>query len=105
MTKSLMTVALLGWILWFTQEESRPHLRLPSHWGQLGWFESQRECESYGQRLVEQLGRVSAPPGYTRATAAMAFLDTSQDGRRETQTTLYCMADTIDPRGPKSGTK
>ena len=101
MMKSLMAVVLLGWILWFTQEESRPQFHPPSHWGLLGWFESQRDCESYGQRLVDELGRVPAPREYTRVTAAMAFLDTSKDGR-QTQTMLHCMADTVDPRGSKA---
>jgi len=94
-------VALLGWILWFTQEESRPHLNPPTRWSVLGWFDSEAGCQRTGQRLVEQLGRLPPIRGFTRATAAMAFLDTSQDGQRETQTTLYCITDTVDPRRPK----
>jgi len=101
MTRSLATVALLGWILWFTQEESRPHLNLPTHWNVLGWFDSEGGCQRTGQGLIDQLGRLAPITGYRRATAMMAFLDTSQDGQRETQTTLYCITDTVDPRGAK----
>src|SRR5438045_9325161 len=78
MMRSLATVALLGWILWFTQEESRPHLNLPTHWNVLGWFDSEGGCQRTGQGLIDQLGRVAPITGYRRATAVMAFLDTSQ---------------------------
>ena len=97
---------LLGWILSFTQEESRPRLLLPTHWSLLGWFETKLAGHAYGQRPIEQLGCVAPQKGYTRGTAAMAMGDTRRGGRQDAiqhavQTTPYCMSDDIDPGGPK----
>ena len=99
------TVALLmfGWVLWFTQEESRPKLLMPTHWSVLGQFATEAACNTYGQKLINQLGHVAPQKGYIRATAAMSMIDTRRKSQRneiqhEVQTTLYCMPDDTDPR-------
>ncbi len=92
-----MTVGLLGWILWFTQQEVQPSG--PTRLSLLGWFEAQAACETFGQGLIAELGRVSPEKGYTRGTGWMSMVDTRQDGKG-LYTTMYCIFDDIDPRLP-----
>jgi hypothetical protein len=96
-----VAIGVLGWILWFTQQELRPGGPDGAmRWNQLGWFEAQAPCEAFRQDLVGQLGRISPRSGYTRGTAWMAMIDQRQDGQ-QLYTVLHCIRDTVDPRGPK----
>ncbi len=99
--KRCVAIGVLGWILWFTQQELRPGgPDGPMRWNHLGWFEAQAPCEKFGQELIGQLGRISPRSGYTRGTGWMAMTDWRQDGQ-QLYTVLYCMPDTVDPSGPK----
>ena len=103
MNRQIVMLLMFGWLLWFTQEESRPNLLLPTHWSILGQFNSESDCNSFGQKLIDQLGHISPQKGYSRSTSAMSILDTRRSGQQndiqhEVQTTLYCMPDDIDPR-------
>jgi len=103
MKHRVVILLLVGWVLWFTQEESRPTLFLPRHWSALGMFDTKSACEAFGQTLIDQLGCIPPQKGYTRGTAAMTMLDTCREGsengiKHEVQTSLYCISDDIDPR-------
>jgi hypothetical protein len=103
MNRQIAILLMFGWLLWFTQEEARPKLLLPTHWSILGQFNTESDCKSFGQKLVDQLGHLPPQKGYLRTTAGMAILDTRRGGSQneilhEIQTTLYCMSDDIDPR-------
>lgn len=105
MNRRIQTVLLLGWILWFTQEESRPTLVQPTHWSMLGRFDLESECNAFGQRLVGQLGNVSPQKGYSRGKASMSLIDTRRESQQneiqdQEQTTLYCISEDVDPRPP-----
>jgi len=103
MNRRIQTVLLLGWILWFTQEESKPTLVQPTHWSMLGRFDLESSCNAFGQRLVDQLGHLSPQKGYSRGTAFMSLIDTRREDQQndiqhEVQTTLYCISEDVDPR-------
>ena len=77
-------------------------LLLPSHWSELGVFDTESECNAFGQKFINQLGHLPPRKGYTRETAAMTILDTrggtDKDIQHEVQTTLYCISEDADPR-------
>lgn len=103
MKRQIAMLLIFGWLLWFTQEEVRPKFLQPTHWSMLGQFNTEFDCKAFGQKLVDQLGRVSPQKGYSRVTAAMSMLDARRGGpqneiQHEVQTTLYCISDDIDPR-------
>lgn len=94
-----VTVGLLGWILWFTQQEFRQSGPSgPVHWNLLGSFETQATCEKSGQGLIEQLGRLSPEKDYTRGTAWMSMVDTRPRDGHYLYTVMYCISDDVDPR-------
>jgi hypothetical protein len=103
MNRRILPLMMLGWVLWFTQEESHPRLHMPTHWSVIGQFSTESACNAYGQKLIDQLGSVLPQKGYTRATAVMSMHDTRRGGQgnriqHEVQTTLYCIPDDIDPQ-------
>lgn len=104
MNRRILPLIMLGWVLWFTQEESYPRLLMPTHYSVLGQFSTESACNAYGQKLIDQLGRVLPRKGYTRATAAMSMHDTRSGAQRNgiqhevVQTTLYCIPDDTDPQ-------
>jgi len=91
-------VLLLGWILWFTQQELRPTGAGPVRWNLLGRFEEVAACEKAGEGLVGQLGRLSPERGYTRGAAWMSMVDIHEDRQRQLYTVMYCLAEDTDPR-------
>jgi len=97
--KRCLALGLLGWILWFTQQEfreSRPPG--PVNWSLLGLFEAQATCEKAGQGFIEELGRLAPANGYTRRTAWMSMVDTRQTDAHYLYTLMYCIPDDVDPR-------
>jgi len=103
MNRYLVSLMMIVWVLWFTQEESRLKLNMPTYWSILGKFATESACNTYGRNLIDRVGRVPPQNGYTRTTAAMTMLDTHRGGQQrrikhEVQTTLYCMPDEVDPR-------
>jgi len=93
------------WTLWLTQEESWPHLTLPTHWSALGSFDTESACYNYGEKLIIQLGQLSPRKGYTRGTAALAMHDTRRgrahdDIQHQVETNVYCTPDDSIPGPP-----